>query len=316
MDISELYKAAIDRLESWIYAIGANLPNLALSVLVMVGAFLLAKLVKRFSKKYLLKVGTDKTISSFLSRLLALLTIVAGLMLALSILDLTKTVSSILAGLGIVGLALGFAFQDTAANFMSGIYITFNQPYAIGDVVQTNDGTMGYVVDINLRVTKIRTFDGPIVYVPNRYLFQESFTNYTELGRRRLRLECGISYGENLENVERVVIEALSKVEGRLEEEDVTVHWQGFGDSSINFIANVWMEYTQNNKAYIDVKNQAIIRLKSAFDANNIMIPFPIRTLDFGIKGGVTMDKVLNKSSLKIASSSGAGPEGKSNPEA
>lgn len=316
MDISEIYNAAIDRLETWLYAIGANLPNLVLSIVVLVGAFFIAKLIKRFSKKYLMKVRTDQTISSFLSRMLYLLTIVGGLMLALSILDLTKTVSSILAGLGIVGLALGFAFQDTAANFMSGIYITFNQPYAIGDVVETNDGIMGYVQDINLRVTKVRTFDGPIVYVPNRHLFQENFTNYTEYGKRRLRLECGISYGDDLEAVERVVIEALSAVEGRLEDEEVTVHWQGFGDSSINFIANVWMQYTHNHKAYIGVKNQAVKRLKAAFDANDIMIPFPIRTLDFGIKGGVTMDKVIKESTLNIVSSKGSATHGDGQNEA
>jgi small conductance mechanosensitive channel len=306
MDISKIYNAAVERLETWLYAIGANLPNLALSVLILIAALFLAKIVRRFSKKYLLKVRTDETISSFLSRLFAFVTVIAGVMLALSILDLTKTVSSILAGLGIVGLALGFAFQDTAANFLSGIYITFNQPYAIGDIVETKDGIMGYVQDINLRVTKIRTFDGPIVYVPNRHLFQENFTNYTEYGKRRLRLECGISYGEDLENVEAVVIEALSSVQGRCDKEDVTVHWQEFGDSSINFIANIWLEYSNNNQAYIGVKNEAIKKLKSAFDANDIMIPFPIRTLDFGIKGGVTLDKSLQNAPLKAVVSSGA----------
>jgi small conductance mechanosensitive channel len=125
------------------YAIGTNLPNLALATLVFIMAVWLAKLVRKYSKKYLLKLRTDETISAFMSRLFSLLAVVAGLMLALSILELTKTVSSILAGLGIVGLALGFAFQDTAANFMSGLYITFTQPHALGDVVETNTGVMG-----------------------------------------------------------------------------------------------------------------------------------------------------------------------------
>lgn len=289
VNLSEITEAAVDRLQDWLVTIGANLPNLALAVLALVVAFFVGKLTKRLAKSTFHKTGLDDTVSSFLSKLIYVGIIIGGMVLALSILDLTKTVSSILAGLGILGLALGFAFQDTAANLMSGIYITFRQPYALGDVIESHDGIMGYVQDINLRVTKVRTFDGPIVYVPNRFLFQENFTNYTEPGRRRVRLECGVSYGEDLEKVERITIEALSAAEGRLEAEPVTVHWQGFGNSSIDFIANVWVEYTQNHKTFIGVKNEAVKLLKKAFDENDIVIPFPIRTLDFGIKGGVRM---------------------------
>jgi small conductance mechanosensitive channel len=211
-----------------------------------------------------------------------------GVMVALSILNLSGTVASILAGLGIIGLALGFAFQDTAANFMSGIYITFNHPFAIGDVIEAKNGIMGNVIDISLRVTKVQTFDGPIIHVPNRYLFEDNFTNLTEAGQRRLRVACGVSYGDDLDKVEQIVLEALEQTPGRIKGEDITIFWEEFGDSSINFTANIWLDYTKENKAYVGAKNYAIKALKKAFDANDIMIPFPIRTLDFGIKGGVT----------------------------
>lgn len=290
---NELYQAAANRIQDWLHALGANLPNFALSILVLVGSYFLAKTVKRLSKKYLLKLHSDVTIGSFVSRLLFLGVLVTGLMLALSILDLTKTVSSLLAGLGIVGLALGFAFQDTAANFMSGIYITFNQPYAVGDVIETNDGTMGYVADINLRVTKVRTFNGPVVYVPNRFLFQETFTNFSDLGERRLQLECGISYGEDLEEVERITLEVLRSVDGRMAGRAPTVHWQGFGDSSIDFVANIWLNYRHDHSVYVNLRNDLIKKLKKAFDQNGITIPFPIRTLDFGIKGGVRLHEEM-----------------------
>jgi small conductance mechanosensitive channel len=93
-----------------------------------------------------------------------------------------------------------------------------------------------------------------VVHVPNRYLFQENFINYPEQGKRRLRLACGVSYGEDLQKVERVAIEALRAAENRLQDENVSVHRQGFGNSSIDFIANVWMEYTRNNCSYITSK--------------------------------------------------------------
>lgn len=223
MDTSKLMQTLLEKLEQWLMAFVAFLPNLVLALFVFFIFLFVARFAESFSKRQLIKVHLDETISGFLSRLIFLAILIGGLMLTLAILNLTGTVTSILAGLGIIGLALGFAFQDTAANFMSGIYITFQQPYAIGDVIETHDGIMGNVVDIDLRVTKVKTFDGPMVYVPNRFLFQENFTNYTEEGRRRIRIDCGVSYGEDLERVERVALEAVKDVPGKIENEDVTL---------------------------------------------------------------------------------------------
>jgi small conductance mechanosensitive channel len=224
--------------------------------------------------------------------------LILGIMLSLSALELTKTVSSILAGLGIMGLALGFAFQDTAANFMSGVFITFNQPYKIGDVIQTKDGHEGKVIDVNLRVTKIRTYNGPIVHVPNRMLFQEYFINYTEEGKRRVQIECGVSYGEDLENVQKIALEAMQDLPSRLKSEDPSIFWTEFGDSSINFILNIWVKFSTSEINFIPARNEAILSLKKAFDKEGITIPFPIRTVDFGIKGGISMKEELQ--SLKF----------------
>jgi small conductance mechanosensitive channel len=300
MSTPKLFETVANKLEDWLTAFVAYLPNLVLAVFIFVVFLFVARFIERFSKKQLIHIHLDETISRFLSRLIFLGILTGGLMLSLSILNLTGTVTSILAGLGIIGLALGFAFQDTAANFMSGIYITFQQPYAIGDVIETHDGIMGNVVDVNLRVTKVKTFDGPMVYVPNRFLFQENFTNYTEEGRRRIRIDCGVSYGENLELVEKVALEAVSEVPGKIRGEDVSLFWKGFGDSSIDFSVNIWLEYSRENRTYILAKNQAIKNIKKAFDEHGITIPFPIRTLDFGIKGGEKFSEQLDKSQLSI----------------
>jgi small conductance mechanosensitive channel len=293
METSELVNTLFNKLEGWLIAFIRLLPNIALALISLVGIYFVARLLERLSKKYLVKAHLNETISGFLSRLFFLAILIGGLMLALSILNLTGTVASILAGLGILGLALGFAFQDTAANFMSGVFITFQRPFGIGDVVETHDGVMGNVVDIDLRVTKVQTFDGPLVHVPNRFLFQETFTNYTATGKRRVRIDCGVSYGDDLEKVERVAIAAMENIPGRIESEEITFFWKEFGDSSINFSVNIWLEYSRSNKTYVSVKNAAIKNLKKAFDENNIIIPFPIHSLDFGIKGGTTLNEVI-----------------------
>lgn len=295
MDTKEMSNAVIEKLEGWATTIISHLPNFILAIVCILLAFLVGKLVRKYSSQLMKRMGTSRTIRRFLSRLTFLGIILLGFLLALSVMDLTKTVSSVLAGLGIIGLALGFAFQDTAANFMSGIYITFNQPYAIGDLIETNNGNKGFVQDINLRITKIKGLDGHIIYVPNRFLFQDYFINYTEEGKLRLRLDCGISYGEDLEKVERVALEAMEAIPSRKQDEEVSLFWTGFGDSSITFSVNIWYVCSREERLYRPVLNEAVKALKKAFDENDIMIPFPIRTLDFGIKGGVRLNEEMNQ---------------------
>ncbi|MEP0710513.1 MAG: mechanosensitive ion channel family protein [Algoriphagus sp.] len=308
LDAQEVFDKLTEKLSGWLDILILNLPNFLLAIIIVIGTIAIARILRKFSAKNFQKLGTGETISQFLSQLIFIAVIVMGIMLSLSVMDLSKTVSSILAGLGIIGLALGFAFQDTAANFISGVYITFKQPYKLGDIIHTHEGHEGVVTHINLRVTKIRTFNGPIVYVPNRHLFQESFTNFTEYAKRRVQIECGVSYGDDLEKVEKVALEAARNVPSRLKSEEPTLFWTGFGDSSINFTLNVWCAYTNSHLDFIAVRNEAIISLKKAFDKNDIMIPFPIRTLDFGIRGGVQLENQLsalrNSSETNSASSS------------
>ena len=288
-DTEQIFEKITEKLQAWGEAAVSSLPNLALAIIIMFSTVFLGKAIKKYSHKYLNRININPTISRFLSQILFLGILVLGIMLSLSALELSKTVSSILAGLGIMGLALGFAFQDTAANFMSGVFITFNQPYKIGDIIQTKDGHEGTVIDVNLRVTKIKTYNGPIVHVPNRMLFQEYFINFTEAGKRRVQIDCGVSYGENLEEVQEVALAAMQDLPSRLKSEEPSIFWTGFGDSSINFTLNVWVSFTQNEINFIPARNEAILALKKAFDEKGITIPFPIRTLDFGIKGGVAM---------------------------
>lgn len=294
-DTQKVFEKITEKLESWGSAAISSLPNLVLAIIIMATSIFIARKLKTFSSKYLLKININPTISRFLSQIIFMGVLVLGIMLSLSAMELSKTVSSILAGLGIMGLALGFAFQDTAANFMSGVFITFNQPYKIGDVIQTKDGHEGTVIDVNLRVTKIRTYNGPIVHVPNRMLFQEYFINFTEEGKRRVQIDCGVSYGEDLETVQRVALEAMKDLPSTLKSEEPSLFWTGFGDSSINFTLNIWVKFSVSEINFIPARNEAIIALKKAFDNEGITIPFPIRTLDFGIKGGISMKEELQE---------------------
>lgn len=278
------------KLETWLESIIAMLPNLVIAVIVMIFFYFIAKITKSISTKILDRFSDKKALNNLFTTFVNLTILGIGLVVSLNILHLDQTVSSLLAGAGIVGLALGFAFQDITANFISGVFIAIRKPIRVGDIIETSS-YMGIVEEIDLRVTIIKTFQGLHVIIPNKDVFQTAVTNYTKTNERRIDLEVGISYADDLEKVKKVAIESVSKLSYLLPNRDINLFYNNFGDSSINFTLMIWIHYP-DEPGYLKARSDAIIALKKAFDQNDITIPFPIRTLDFGIKGGQTLSEM------------------------
>ncbi len=294
--ISNAFNIVIEKLETWLESLTAMLPNMVVALLILIVFFFLARITRNLTQKGLNKFSDRKALNSLITTTLHVLIIGAGVMIALSILQLDKAVSSLLAGAGIIGLALGFAFQDIAANYMSGILMAIRKPIVVGDIIETN-GYMGVVEKISLRVTTIRTFQGLHVIIPNKEVFQNPVTNYTKTNVRRIDLECGVSYGDDLEKVKEIAESAIEKQDFYIKDEGVNLFFTSFGDSSINFSLRFWIEYP-DQPGFMKSRSEAIMALKRAFDENDIAIPYPIRTLDFGIKGGEKLSdmNVMSKS--------------------
>lgn len=282
-DISKVYEILTEKLSTWGDELIAMLPNLALATFVLVIGLFLSKTIKKFARKLIDRLSKQDSLNSLFESFVYILAIGITLFAALSILKLDKAVTSILAGAGIVGLALAFAFQDIAANFISGIFISFRRPLHIGDIVKVQD-YMGTVEDINLRDTVLLTFQGQRVIIPNKEVFQNPIENYSLLGKRRMDLLVGISYGDDLQKVKDVVMKAVEKVSVRTND-PITFFYDEFGDSSINFQVRIWIN-NPDQPIWLQGRSEAVMLIKKAFDENDITIPFPIRTLDFGIKGG------------------------------
>jgi len=290
----DAYNLVKNKIEGWLEGLVAMLPNLAVAILIIIAFYFVARLVSKGVAKMLPNVSKNHSLNHLITNVVYITILVLGTFVALEVLELEKTVTSLLAGVGVIGLALGFAFQDTAANFVSGIIMAVRSPIKIGDIIESGD-IMGVVQKINLRATEVHTFQGVLVVIPNRDVFQNPLYNYTHSGKRRVDLECGISYGDDLEKVKEVSVSAIEKAEGIDKERGVTFFFNGFGDSSINFVVRAWAKDIQQ-AGFLAVQSNMIIALKKAFDENDIMIPFPIRTLDFGIKGGEKLDGMLTKS--------------------
>lgn len=288
----DVYSTLTEKLANWLETTIAMLPNLVIALLILIAFFILGKYARRVIKQMLHRITNNKTIINLLETVVGILIIGIGVFIALSVLNLDGTVTSLLAGAGIIGLALGFAFQDIAANFISGIILSIRHPFGIGDIIETND-YYGTVQKMNLRNTIIRTPDGQIVYIPNKSVFENPLENYTKGAERRVDLSCGISYGDDLRKVKKLTVEAIEELGNYNKERDVEFYFNEFGDSSINFEVRFWIRFIKNPD-YWSARSDAIMAIKEKFDDNDIMIPFPIRTLDFGIRGGEKLNTMLN----------------------
>lgn len=299
LDLQSALADAWNRVAEWIEAAIAALPNAVAALLVLVAFWFLARGVRALSARLFSRFSTYSAVNRLLSTFLSLSVVAVGILLALGILNLDRTVTSLLAGAGILGLAIGFAAQDTVENLIAGVMLSVRRPFKEGELVQTND-TFGVVDNVNLRSTIVRVATGQNVYIPNKQVLGAELTNYTERGERRVDLSCGVSYASDLAEVRRVALEAVGRLEGRDSSRDTEFYYVEFGGSSIDFVVRFWIPFTTRHGDYMAARSSAVEALKSAFDSHGITIPFPIRTLDFGIdvSGGVPLSDELRGSGV------------------
>ena len=296
-DIQAALSEAWGKVADWVEGLVESLPNLVAALLVLLAFWMLAKGVRKVVAKVARGVADQPEINRLIATAAYVVTIGLGLVLALGVLNLDKTVTSLLAGAGILGLALGFAFQDIAENFIAGVILNLRNQFTEGDMVESGD-YMGLIERVELRATVMQTFTGQRVLIPNAQVFKNPIINYTQTRTRRVDVVVGVSYGEDLEEAKRVAIKAVEAVDGRDGNRPVELFYEAFGDSSINFQIRFWIPFGVKQTDFLQARSDAIIRIKKAFDAADITIPFPIRTLDFagGDSGGQSLSTAIRES--------------------
>ena len=282
----DIYKALImevtQTLSGWGEAFFSRLPHLVMAVLLLVASYFLGKLAKKGLGRALQHTRLTPSLQGLASRAAQAAVVAVAFLICLGLLDLEKPLTSLLAGAGVVGIAVGFAFQNSTANFIGSVTVALRRPFRIGDLVQLGD-TMGTVQDIDMRITRLRTFQGQDVLIPNKEVIENRITNYST-GQRRVDVAVGVGYDSDLEHALEVTMEALRAVEGQAEGTEPSAFLTGFGGSSIDITARVWTD-TEEQPTYMETRTRMIIEIKKAYDAAGLEIPFPIRTL--GISGAV-----------------------------
>lgn len=289
------FSPLVEELKSWWDASLKHLPNVILAVIVGVGGYLLTSFLKKYFRKLSKRLVADRTLQSLLTSLMTGVLVVMVIVLILSVLDASEVVRTIVGAAGVVGLALSLAFQEPILNFFSGILLTVRRLFRVGDLIEI-DGYFGVVHDINLRHTSIKTLQGQDVMIPNKIVAQSPLTNYDKLSQRRVDISCGVSYGDDLKKVKKVTIEAIRDNVSHNEEKGISLFFTEFGGSSVNYTLRFWLAQEETAQSdFLEAQSDAIMAIMTAYNENDIMIPFPIRTLDFGIKGGEKLSEMLNQ---------------------
>lgn len=194
---------------------------------------------------------------------------------------LNVKITGILTALGVGGLAVGLALQDTLANLFAGIQLLLSKQVRVGDFIRLSSGEEGFVTDITWRYTTIRQLPNNYTIVPNAKLSSAVTSNFTMPDpEQSILVQVGVAYDSDLEKVERVTIEVareiLERVDGAVRTHQPFVRYHTFGDSSINF--SVILRGQEYTAQYL-IKHEFIKALHARYNREGIEIPFPIRTV-------------------------------------
>lgn len=259
-------------LQAWLTSFLNFLPNIISAIVIFIltvwAANALAKAVRKISRKRI----ESEEVTQLIARIVRWSLLAIGTVVALG--QVNFNVTGFIAGLGVAGFTIGFALQDIAKNFISGLMLLYRQPFNLGDWVKVSDYS-GSVEDINVRDTVIRTKDGELVIIPNKDVFEAPIINYTHSALRRQTVMIGLGYEEDSERAITAFLDAIRAVPGVEQDPEPVIRAEALGESALTLAASFWVN--QNKANILDVHSEAVKAIKRAADQSRINLPYPIQ---------------------------------------
>ncbi len=200
-----------------------------------------------------------------------------GVFIAAALAELGFSIGVIMGAAGVLTVALGFASQTTASNLISGLFLIGERSFEIGDIIRVGD-TTGEVLSIDALSVKLRTFDNLFVRIPNESLIKSEVTTLSRFPIRRLDLQLGVAYKEDIAQVREVLMAVADANPLCLDEPAPLFIFTGFGDSALEIQFSVWAK----RENFLALRNGITAEIKVAFDTAGIEIPFPHRSIYTG----------------------------------
>ena len=255
---------------TWISEKGVDFAiNVISAALIFLVGWLVIRLIGAAVLRALTRNGKKKTLfTSFVSSVV--MKICWAILLVMVLGRLGVAVAPLIAGFGVTGFILGFAFQESLGNLASGMMIAINEPFKVGDVVDAA-GHTGAIVEVNMMATVMATADNKRIVLPNKSVWGGPIVNYSALDKRRVDLQVGIAYGENVERAISVIRETVAKVPGVLAEPAPAVAVAGLDESQVTMNVRPWSKTGD----YWAVYSGVLQAVKEELDRAGIEIPFP-----------------------------------------
>lgn len=246
------------------------MPRVFVALIIMFVFWIAYRISSRPLRMALRRTGLHEKLTDLLVNSLFRYSMIAfGLVMSLS--QLGVNVGAAIAGLGVVGIAVGMAAQDTLANTIAGFTVFWDKPFVVGDYI-TVAGEYGCVTDITLRSTRIRTPRNSYVVIPNKRIIDEVLNNDSKHGELRIDLPIGIAYKEDTREARKVLLQAMEEIKDIMKEPAPQVVVEACGSSSVDLNLRVWIEdAAQRQTIYFEAMEAG----KRALDAAGIQIPFP-----------------------------------------
>lgn len=240
----------------------------------------------------------NEMLATLAGRVAATIVFVVGFVYGLN--SVGVAVGPLVGGLGIGGLAIAFAMKSILSNILAGVLIQLRQPFQVGHLVKLGD-FFGKIEAVTLRTVDMETLDGEYVLIPAAMVVENPIENWTTLGKRREEVLVGVSYDVDPHEAAQGIKQAVSELDVILDDKEVKVVITGFGDSSVNLRILAWHDIDDH---FLDVTHAIAAAAKTWCDANDVGIPFPIRTLQIDDVDRIASSFTTGRSSDTPATSS------------
>lgn len=255
----------------------SQVPSIILAIVIVVIGFLISRFISNLFRKTIAKRTQDVLMTNFLTKTLRLGLILMAIMFSLKVAGLQGIATGLLTAAGASAVIIGFAFRDIGENFISGVILSFSRPFDVNDTIKV-DEIFGKVKALEFRYTKLKTFDGRDVYIPNSDIIKKAVYNYTEDGYFRLDFNVGIDYEDSIDLAKEVILKAVVSTHGVIHTEEHTcfVTVDSLGTSTVNLKVLFWTKTMDYKRGAHEIKSDIVRNVKNIIIENGLNMPADI----------------------------------------
>lgn len=273
IDVSDL----LGRVQKIVGSLFLALPNIILGLVVFALFWGISWLLKKSIRGAAHRAGQPQGVQMVLSRLVSWVVLALGVLVALAVIFPTITPASLFSALGNGGVAIGFVFKDIFQNLLAGVLILLTRPFRIGDQIVSGEHE-GQVEDIQVRATLVRTYDNRRIVIPNSELYTNRVTVNNAYPTRRLSVEVGIGYGDDISHARTVILAAFNDLPGIVTDPAPAVLVTSLADFTVVLEVRFWIDPPARRDA-VEAQDQVLEAMKNALTKAGIDLPYPTQQL-------------------------------------